>query len=53
MQDHHKYPSTYTPTEDPYSPQQVIEKDVLDIEMGFNRLTDGNKLGWLINMHEV
>jgi hypothetical protein len=38
---------------DPFSPDEILQRDTLDATMGFDRLTDGTKLGWLINMHEV
>ena len=39
---------------DLFSQDSVIERDILDVEMGFIRYTEGQtKLGYLINMHEV
>jgi hypothetical protein len=32
---------------------EILERDKMDEMMGFFRLTDGNRLGWLINMHEA
>jgi hypothetical protein len=32
---------------------EILERDKMDEVMGFFRLTEGSRLGWLINMHEV